>query len=207
MASVIHPTAMLAPGTRICDDVRVEAYCVIGFSCRSPRAALPPDHPAAIDPASVGESALTHIGAGAYVGPGSVIGPGTNIGRRCVIEANTYIGEGVTIGDDCFIRYGCRIYDDVSIGNRCVLSGFLCNGTRIHNRVESHASCIHGPLGTLNRPSGPSPTIEDGAFVAWGVTLVGGVTIGKSASIRAGALVTADVSEGGVVHAHSRHKG
>lgn len=207
MASVIHPTAVIAPGTQIGADVTIEAFTYIGFGCRAAREHLPPTHPAAVQSAGTAQHAPTALGAGTFVGPGSIIGPGTTIGQRCFIEAQTYIGEGVAIGDDCFIRYGCRICDDVVVGTCCVLSGFLCNGTVVHNRVESHASCIHGPLGTLNRPSGPPPTIHDEAFVAWGVTLVGGVSIGKKACVKAGALVSADVPEGGVVHANSRYRG
>ena len=207
MVSRVHPTAIIAPGTKVGADVVIEAFAYIGFSHRSARACLPATHPGSMAETEDPTLPPPSLGEGCFIGPGSVIGPGATVGKRCFVEAQTYIGTGVTIGDDCFIRYGCKIYDSVVIGDHCVLSGFLCNGTVVHNRVESHASCIHGPLGTLKRPSGPSPTIHDDAFVAWGVTLVGGVSIGRKAQVKAGALVTGDVREGAVVDALCRHQG
>lgn len=44
-----------------------------------------------------------------------------------------------------------------------------------------------------------SPSVEDGAFVGWGATVVGGITIGRGAYVCAGATVTQDVPAGCIV--------
>lgn len=205
MESRVHPTAIVCPGANIGSGVTIEAFSYVGFSYSGVRDHMPPEHPGGSNKSASLELHPPIIGDGTFVGPYVVIGPGVTIGKNCLIEAQTYIGAGVTIGDDCFIRYGCKVYDHTSIGTKCVLSGFLCNDTVVGNRVESHASCIHGPIGTVRRPSGPSPRILDDAFVAWGAVLVGGVTIGREARVKVGALVTRDVPEGGVVDAQSQH--
>ena len=49
-------------------------------------------------------------------------------------------------------------------------------------------------------------TIEDGAWIAAGVTLLPGVTVGRGAVVAAGAVVTKDVAAEHAGRRHSRPK-
>ncbi|MCI0634537.1 MAG: acetyltransferase, partial [Actinobacteria bacterium] len=139
------------------------------------------------------------------------IGPQCSVGTHAVLYYDVEIGERTLIGDGVKIRERCRI------GSLCVvaMNVTINYNTRIGDRTKimdlTHitGNCTIGSdvfvsltVGSTNDnnighgdPDAPmlGPTIEDGAMIGAGVTLLPGVRIGRRAVVGAGAVVTKDV--------------
>ncbi len=127
------------------------------------------------------------------------IGEGTKVWQFVVIL------KGAVIGSDCNICAQSLIEGDVIIGNNVtVKSGVqLWDGTRIGNNV------FIGPNVTFTNDFFPRSkvypdnftgiTVEDFASIGANATILPGVTIGESAMIGAGSVVTKDVPSKAVV--------
>ena len=139
-------------------------------------------HPSAIiDPgAQIGDDTrvwhFAHICAGA------------RIGQRCSFGQNTMVADGVLIGDNVKVQNNVSIYtgttieDDVFLGPSCVLT----NVTNPRSQV-------------VRRSLYEKTVIRRGASIGANATIVCGITLGRYAFIAAGAVVTADVPDYGLV--------
>ena len=187
----IHPTAIIDKNVNIKEGVTIGPFCHIGYSFYNQRNKYYGKN--YNQGFSLDENNETTIGPNTYIGPSTIIGKGANIGNDCLIEHNCYIGEKSKLGDKVFVRYGCQIYKNVEIGNKCIISGFLCNNTRVGNNVEFFGKTAHRYLDRKIGEPEPAPSISDGVFVAFNALIIGGITIGNSAIIKAGAIVTRDI--------------
>lgn len=131
-----------------------------------------------------------------YVDPGASLGRGTRvwhfchvqsgaqIGARCVLGQNVYVAGGVRIGK------GCRLQNNVSV----------YQGVELEDHVFCGPSCVFTNVG---RPRSRFPAhgvyartlIREGASLGANCTVVCGHTVGRSAMIAAGAVVTQDVPD------------
>ncbi|MES2431361.1 MAG: DapH/DapD/GlmU-related protein [Bacteroidota bacterium] len=95
------------------------------------------------------------------------LGNGTHIGDNTIIDIsdNILIGNEVAIGPNCVLYAHDHVYD-------------------VHDKAAWMGGIKTGPI-----------TIGDGAWIASGVTIMPGITIGKKSVIAAGAVVTSDVPE------------
>jgi acetyltransferase-like isoleucine patch superfamily enzyme len=140
---------------------------------------------------------FTAIGKGVTIGANSLIEDyvgiqaGSEIGKRVVVAARAWIGIGVTVGDDSVIKG--HIGDSARVGKRCRIAGDL-----IHRQLDP--SLAWDDPGSKE----PAPIVEDGAFIGWRATIVGGVTIGAGAYVCAGALVTKDVPAGQIARGRNQ---
>jgi UDP-2-acetamido-3-amino-2,3-dideoxy-glucuronate N-acetyltransferase len=148
-------------------------------------------HPTAV----VDEGAA--IGKGTKVWHFSHIMKGAKIGERCIFGQNVNVDGGTVIGNNVKIQNNVSIYsglvieDDVFLGPSCVLT----NVTNPRSQVGRH----HLYEKTL---------IKRGATVGANATIVCGVTIGQYAFVAAGAVVTKDVPDYGLVMGNpARRKG
>lgn len=120
-----------------------------------------------------------------------------HIGQRCSIGQNCCISPGVVIGDNVKIQNNVSVYtgteveDDVFLGPSCVLTN------------------VTNPRSQVNRRSVYEKTIiRRGATIGANATIVCGVEISRYAFIAAGAVVTKDVPQYGLVMgAPGRHVG
>jgi UDP-2-acetamido-3-amino-2,3-dideoxy-glucuronate N-acetyltransferase len=124
------------------------------------------------------------------------VGDGTKVWQFVVILA------GAKIGRDCNINAHCLIENDVVVGDRVtVKSGVqLWNGLRVEDDV------FIGPNATFTNDKHPrskqypdafqTTTVQRGASVGANATILGGITIGESAMIGAGSVVTRNVPAG-----------
>lgn len=96
------------------------------------------------------------LGADAWVRSGSVLYLGSLIGAR------------FQVGHNVVIREDCRIDDDVSVWSNSVVD----YGCLIGNRVKIHSNCYVAQF----------TEIEDGAFLAPGVTIANDLYPGQAAS-------------------------
>lgn len=99
-----------------------------------------------------------------------------SIGARCKISSHTFVCEGVTIRDRVFVGHGVMFTNDPF--PRATAEGRL--------QTESDWEVV--------------PTlVEEGASIGSGSTILCGLTIGKNAMVGAGAVVTGDVPDYGIV--------
>ena len=144
----IHPTAVVAAGAQLADDVAIGPYCVVGeYVVLAPGVRLAA-HVVVDGRTTIGER--TRVFPFAAIGlepqdlkyqgePSSlVIGCGNTIREYVTINPGTAGGGMVTrIGDQCLLMVGahiahdCQIGDDVIMANNATLAG--------HVVVEEHA--------------------------------------------------------------------
>ena len=156
-------------------------------------------------PGRVTPASLVHPTAD--VASNALIGAGTRIWRH------THVREGVTIGQECILGKGVYVDHDVSIGNRVKIENgaFLYFGATIEDGVfVGPNACVtndrlpraitsDGALKSEGDWEAGRTLIRYGASIGAGAVVVTGVTIGRWAMVGAGAVVTRDVPDHGLV--------
>lgn len=109
---------------------------------------------------------------------------GASIGRNCTLGQNVYVGNNVKIGNGVRIQNNVSVYEGVEIEDNvfCGPSCVFTNVTTPRAQFPAHGAYIK----TL---------IKEGASLGANCTIICGHTIGRSALIAAGAVVTNDVSD------------
>jgi acetyltransferase-like isoleucine patch superfamily enzyme len=136
------------------------------------------------------------------------------LGQRVKIPRPDLVNlYGCSIGDDTKIGTFVEIQKRASVGERCKISShtFVCEGVTIEDEVFIG----HGVMFTNDRypraTTGGRPQTEDdwtavptlvkrGASIGSGVVVLCGRTIGEGALVGAGAVVTHDVPDFGLVY-------
>jgi acetyltransferase-like isoleucine patch superfamily enzyme len=113
---------------------------------------------------------LSRLGTGNVVGRGVTLDREVSIGDRTRIMDKSHITGGMTVGDDVFIAVLVVTANDNSFGQ----AGYVEDGFR-------------------------GPTVEDGAMIGGGASLLPGVVVGAGAVVASGAVVTKDVEPGTTV--------
>ena len=116
------------------------------------------------------------IGDHTKIGPFVEIQKNVTIGSRCKISSHTFICEGVTVEDDVFVGHGVMFINDRY--PRATTDG------RLQTDEDWRVVPTH---------------VCRGASIGSGAVILCGVTIGASALVGAGAVVTRDVPDGAVV--------
>lgn len=141
------------------------------------------------------------------VSPEAKIGPGTKIWQQCQVR------EKVEIGSNCILSKGVYIDAGVKIGNNVKIQ----NGISVYHGVTLEDGVFCGPHCVFTndkRPRSINPDgslksgddwvvsetlVRKGASIGAHATLVCGITLGQWAMIGAGAVVTKDVPDYGLV--------
>lgn len=114
---------------------------------------------------------------------------GSKIGKNCIIGQNVMIGPDVAIGNACKIQNNVSIYKDVTLEDD-VFCGPSCVFTNVIN-----------PRAFIERKKEFRKTlVKKGATIGANATIVCGITLGKYSFIGAGAVVTKDVPDLGLVY-------
>jgi UDP-N-acetylglucosamine acyltransferase len=154
----IHPTAIIAPGARLADDVVIGPYCVIGATVSLAAGVSLRSHVVVDGRTTVGEATrifpFASIGLDPqdlkYRGEEStlVIGRNNTIREYVTINPGTAGGGMVTrVGDDCLFMVGAHVAHDCQIGNHVVMAN---NATLAgHVVVEDYA--ILGGLSAVHQ--------------------------------------------------------
>jgi UDP-2-acetamido-3-amino-2,3-dideoxy-glucuronate N-acetyltransferase len=117
------------------------------------------------------------LGEETKVGPFVEIQSGVVVGARCKISSHSFICSGVVIEDEVFVGHGVMFINDIypravnEDGSPQTAADWKMVGTRV----------------------------RAGASIGTHATLMGGITVGRSALIGAGAVVTADVPDYAIV--------
>lgn len=117
------------------------------------------------------------LGEGTTVGPFVEIQGGAVIGAKCKVSSHTFICDGVTIEDEVFVGHGVMFTND----------------------LFPRATNLDGSLQTDDDWQLVSTLIKRRASIGSNATILGGVTVGESALIGAGAVVIHDVPDYAIV--------
>lgn len=112
----------------------------------------------------------------------SEIGENCNIGQNVVISSNVIIGNNVKIQNNVSVYTGVICEDDVFLGPSCVFTNVI-NPRSFINRKNEYKTTL----------------IKRGASIGANATVVCGTAIGAYSLIGAGAVVTKDVPDYGLV--------
>ena len=139
-------------------------------------------HPSSVvdEGAIIGEStAIWHF---SHICSGAVIGKNCSIGQNVLVADNAVVGNGVKIQNNVAIYGGVTVEDDVFLGPSCVLTN------------------ITNPRSQVNRKSLYEKTlIRRGSTIGANSTIVCGITLGHYSFVGAGAVVTKDVPDYGLM--------
>ena len=131
-----------------------------------------------------------------YVDDGVTIGEGTRIWHFCHIQGGAVIGRNCSFGQNVNIGSNVRIGDGVRIQNNVS----VYEGVELEDNVFCGPSCV---FTNVNTPRAHFPVhgvyvrtlVREGASLGANSTIVCGHTIGRSAMVAAGAVVTKDVKD------------
>ncbi|NOR80438.1 MAG: N-acetyltransferase [Methyloprofundus sp.] len=117
------------------------------------------------------------VGAGTKIGGFVEIQKGASIGARCKISSHTFICEGVDIEDGVFVGHGVMFIND----------------------TYPRAVDTEGELQTEEDWQLIRTQVKSRASIGSNATILCGITIGESALVGAGAVVTKDVPDYAIV--------
>jgi acetyltransferase-like isoleucine patch superfamily enzyme len=117
------------------------------------------------------------IGADSKIGAFVEIQKNASVGARCKISSHSFICEGVSIEDEVFVGHGVMFTNDVY--PRAVND----DGTQ---QTETDWQVV-------------KTIVKRRASIGTNATIIAGVTIGESAMVGAGAVVTTDVPDFAIV--------
>jgi UDP-2-acetamido-3-amino-2,3-dideoxy-glucuronate N-acetyltransferase len=149
----------------------------------------------------------------ARIHPQAEVEEGAEVGRRTRIWHLAQVRSGARIGADCNIGRGVYIDGGVVVGNRVKIQNYVS----VYNGVTVEDGVLVGPHAVFTndkRPRAVTPTmrlkgpddwqlvrtlVRQGASIGANAVLVCGITVGRWAMIGAGAVVTRDVPDHGLV--------
>ncbi len=139
-------------------------------------------HPTAVvdEPCEIGEG--TKIWHFSHIMAGSRLGRNCNLGQNVVISPKVSIGNNVKIQNNVSVYTGVQLEDDVFCGPSMVFTNVI--------NPRSHVNRRHEYQPTL---------VQRGATLGANSTIVCGTNIGRYAFVAAGAVVTSDVPDFGLV--------
>jgi len=186
----IHPTAIVYPGTKLGEGVKVLEHAVIGKQpALSPRSTTKREE---LPPAEIGD--------GTIVSTGAVVFAGSTIGARVILGDQSCVRERVTVGDDVVIGRGSLVENDTTIGAMTKIQAEAY--ITAYSTLEEHVFIAPCVVTTNDNFMGRTekrhelikgPTIRRGARIGGGAVLLPGLEIGEEAFVGAGAVVTKNV--------------
>jgi UDP-2-acetamido-3-amino-2,3-dideoxy-glucuronate N-acetyltransferase len=148
-----------------------------------------------------------HIAAGADVEDGAVVGDGTRVWQLAVVRGGARIGEESVIGRGAYIGPGvvvgarCKIQNHALVYEPAVLEDGVFVGPAVvfTNDTFPRAVTPDMRLKTADDWEAVGVTVREGASIGARAVCVAPVTIGRWATIAAGAVVTRDVPDHALV--------
>jgi len=140
-------------------------------------------------------SSEARIGDGVRIWDFAKVREGASIGPETTIGMSSYIDVGVCIGARCKIQNGAYIYHGSVLEDGVFVGPGACLANDRHPRAITPDGRLKGPedwvLGRIR--------VHYGASIGAGAIIVPAVTIGRFAMVAAGAVVTRDVPDHGLV--------
>ncbi len=126
------------------------------------------------------------IGEGTKIWHFSHVQKNAKIGKNCVLGQNVNIANNVKIGNFCKIQNNVSIYEGVELEDYVFCGPSMVFTNILNPRCKYPQVGAEFYIKTL---------VKEGASLGANSTIVCGITIGKSAMIGAGAVVTKDVPD------------
>ncbi len=143
--------------------------------------------------ADVSEQAL--IGEGTSIWHQAQVREGARVGRNCILSKGVYVDAGVRIGDNVKVQnyvslyHGVRLEDGVFCGPHCVFT----------NDKRPRAVNPDGSLKAGDDWVVGETLVGRGAAIGANAVIICGVAVGAWAMVGAGAVVSRDVPDHGLV--------
>ena len=137
-----------------------------------------------------------------FIHPTAIVSPKARIGTGTKIWAFAQIREGVVIGKNCmigngvYVDVGVRIGDRVNVHNKALLYRNLVIEDDVF--IGPAVCFINDPQPRANRIrnlKGLRSIVKKGASIGANVSILSEISIGRSAMVGAGSLVSEDVSD------------
>lgn len=154
----IHPTALVATGAQLADDVEIGPYSIIGERVAIGAGTIVGPHVVIEGVTSIGENNHFHSGGAIGCAPQDkkyrgeptelVIGNGNTFFQNVTIATGTSQDQGITrIGDDNWVMAYAHIAHDCIVGNHIILA----NGATLAGHVEVGDYVILGGLSAVHQ--------------------------------------------------------
>ncbi|MGI5352742.1 acyltransferase [Streptomyces sp. CA-250714] len=135
------------------------------------------------------------VGDGSTVWELAQVREGAELGAECVVGRGAYIGAGVRIGARCKLQNHALVYEPAVLGEGV----FVGPAVVLTNDRAPRAVDPDGALKRAGDWEAVGVTVADGASLGARSVCVAPVRIGRWAMVAAGAVVTADVPDFGLV--------
>jgi UDP-2-acetamido-3-amino-2,3-dideoxy-glucuronate N-acetyltransferase len=136
-------------------------------------------------------SAEAVIGDGSRIWHLAQIREEARLGMNCIIGRGAYIGTGVTMGDNCKVQNYALVYEHAQLEDGV----FIVPAVVLTNDTYPLAITPEGGLKSAHDWVPVGVNIKQGASVGARAVCVAPLTIGRWATIAAGAVVTKDVPD------------
>lgn len=146
-------------------------------------------HDTAIVEAGASVSQSSHIWAYTQIRSDATVGDGTNIG------SHSYVDTGVLIGSNCKVQTGVRLFMGTTVEDGV----FIGPGVIITNDLRPRAINPDGSVKSTDDWVVTSTTIGRGASIGAGAIVIAGADVGTFALVGAGAVVTRPVPPHAIV--------
>ena len=138
--------------------------------------------------------------------PSAVVDEGAVIGKGTAIWHFSHICSGAVIGENCSLGQNVLVADNASIGNNVKVQ----NNVAIYGGVIVEDDVFLGPSSVLTNVTNPRTQVNrkslyektlimKGATIGANATIVCGITLGRYSFVGAGAVVTKDIPDYGLV--------
>ena len=136
----------------------------------------------------------------AAIDEGVELGEGTRVWHFCHLSTGARLGAGCTLGQNVYVAPGVRLGARVRIQNNVS----VYEGVEIEDDVFLGPSCVltnvANPRAQIDRRGQYERTwLRRGCTIGANATVVCGVTVGRHAFVGAGAVVTRDVPDYGLI--------
>jgi acetyltransferase-like isoleucine patch superfamily enzyme len=135
------------------------------------------------------------IGAGTAIWNEAQVREGARLGRECVLGKGVYVDAGVQIGDRVKLENRVSVFKGARLGTGVFVGPHSC----LLNDRQPRAITPDGRLKGEADWTVSGVTVEEGASIGGGCTILPGITIGSYALVGAGSVVTRDVPPQGLV--------
>lgn len=112
-----------------------------------------------------------------------------NLGKNCIVGRGAYVGTGVQIGENTKIQNYALVYEPAVLGKGV----FIGPAVVLTNDTYPRSVSPDGSLKSAHDWTPVGVTIEDGASIGARAVCVAPLTVGRWATVAAGAVVTKDV--------------
>ena len=130
------------------------------------------------------------IGEGTKIWHFSHVQSGAKIGRNCILGQNVNVGNNVSIGNYCKIQNNVSVYEGVELEDYV-----FCGPSMVFTNILD-PKCKYPQVGASFYVK---TLVKEGASIGANATIVCGNTLGKHCLVGAGAVVTKNVPDYGLV--------